>query len=153
MNEPEIVDAVPRPRGSYVPHLVFFLLSSGVIVAAAGLRIRGEAEVLWPGTSVAMPGACTFKRFTGIDCPGCGLTRCFICLMHGEFARAWSYNPAGIVFFGVVAFQVPFRGWQLWRLKTGRDEFQLGHRADWVIIGIAGLLLTQWAIRRLAEWL
>lgn len=44
---------------------------------------------------------CTFKMLTGYDCPGCGSQRAFHAFLHGEFARAWEYNP--LVFFAVPA--------------------------------------------------
>lgn len=42
---------------------------------------------------------CTFKVLTGYDCPGCGSQRAFHAFLHGEFVKAWTYNP--LVFFAV----------------------------------------------------
>lgn len=44
---------------------------------------------------------CTFKLLTGYDCFGCGSQRAFHAILHGEFARAWEFNP--MVFFAVPA--------------------------------------------------
>jgi hypothetical protein len=35
---------------------------------------------------------CYFRKMTGLDCPGCGLTRGFIALCHGNFAEAFRVN-------------------------------------------------------------
>jgi hypothetical protein len=35
---------------------------------------------------------CYFRKITALDCPGCGLTRGFIALCHGDFAEAFSVN-------------------------------------------------------------
>lgn len=35
---------------------------------------------------------CYFRRLTGLDCPGCGLTRGFIALFHADFAEAFRVN-------------------------------------------------------------
>lgn len=35
---------------------------------------------------------CYFRRITGLDCPGCGLTRGFIALFHADFAEAFRVN-------------------------------------------------------------
>ena len=36
---------------------------------------------------------CLFHQLTGLDCPGCGSLRSVRCLLHGNFVRAFEYNP------------------------------------------------------------
>ena len=36
-----------------------------------------------------------FEYLTGLPCPGCGLTRAFSCILHGEFERGYDYHPFG----------------------------------------------------------
>lgn len=36
---------------------------------------------------------CPLHGLLGMPCPGCGLTRAFCCLAHGQFATAAGYNP------------------------------------------------------------
>jgi hypothetical protein len=38
---------------------------------------------------------CGFKSFTGLPCPGCGLTHSFCALGKGDLARAFGYNLLG----------------------------------------------------------
>jgi len=42
---------------------------------------------------------CTFKRVTGWECLGCGLTRGFSALSHGRWAEALDYNRISPVFY------------------------------------------------------
>src|SRR5207244_3088383 len=106
---------VARPDPLY--HGVWLGLSSFVLILAAILSVRGQTQVVVPVIGLALPELCMLRRTWGIDCPGCGLTRCFISLAHGNISSAWSYNPAGLWFFLIVAFQVPFRALQLWRIR------------------------------------
>lgn len=36
---------------------------------------------------------CQLKAFTGLPCPGCGLTRAFTCLLSGQWAQSFFYHP------------------------------------------------------------
>lgn len=36
---------------------------------------------------------CPFKMITGIDCPGCGLTRAFCCILLCDLKAAVQYHP------------------------------------------------------------
>ena len=35
---------------------------------------------------------CLFKALIGIDCPGCGMTRAYISLLHLDIRGAFAYN-------------------------------------------------------------
>ncbi len=37
---------------------------------------------------------CFYRQISGIDCPGCGMQRSFICLVRGDFAYSFQYYPA-----------------------------------------------------------
>lgn len=36
---------------------------------------------------------CPFYRIFRIPCPGCGLTRAWVCCLHGELQSAFRYHP------------------------------------------------------------
>jgi hypothetical protein len=40
---------------------------------------------------------CLFRSVTGLPCFSCGVTRCTISLVHGNFLTAWQWNPLGFV--------------------------------------------------------
>lgn len=67
------------------------------IAAAAGLIAYFD-----PSKSTFLP-VCPLLRFTGFACPGCGLTRGFHALFHGDIIPALDFNlllPIWAVLFG-----------------------------------------------------
>ncbi|MBL0211424.1 MAG: DUF2752 domain-containing protein [Holophagaceae bacterium] len=58
-------------------------------------------------TSFLLPAAgfpgidtCSFHAFTGLSCPGCGLTRAFCAISHGQFHEAWGLHPFSFPLYG-----------------------------------------------------
>lgn len=89
------------------------------IAAAAGLGVVAlGSAVVWyfdPTTAGFFP-TCPLYKLTGFACPGCGLTRAFHALFHGDVVTALDFNalfPLIIVFFGYLLFSlfmIAFRG-------------------------------------------
>ena len=60
----------------------------GILTAAA----LGVLYLIWlHGTGIAIP--CPFRMVTGRLCPGCGITRMFVCLSRLDFEGAFRANP------------------------------------------------------------
>lgn len=72
---------------------LLLLVPAAVIVAALVLPTGWES----PGP------LCLIKALTGLDCPGCGMTRAFLFIGHGRFADAAALHPASIPAFMIVA--------------------------------------------------
>lgn len=49
-----------------------------------------------PANEWLMP-KCLFKQLTGWDCPACGNQRALHALLHGEFAKAFGFNPFAVI--------------------------------------------------------
>jgi len=75
------------------PHLRWIAAS----VAAATLAI----SFVWTPSALPKLEMCLVRRFTGVPCPGCGLSRAFCAISHGEFDAAWSFNPFGFAFYAL----------------------------------------------------
>jgi hypothetical protein len=129
-------------------HVVVLAICTGVIVLAFLLSVRQETQVLMPVLGTPLPELCMMKRMTGWGCPGCGMTRCFISLAHGDVRAALHYNPAGFLLFAMMAFQIPFRLMQLVRLRMGLAELRMG-RWPQVLFAVLGILMVgQWVLRQ-----
>lgn len=52
--------------------------------------------------------SCIIKSFTGISCPGCGMTRSTLALLQLDFAAAWHYHPLVFYLFAAVPVMIFF---------------------------------------------
>jgi hypothetical protein len=134
-----------RPDPLY--HVVLLALCTVTLLLAFPLSIRSQSQVVLPLLGVPLPELCMLKRTLGMNCPGCGLTRCFIALADGDLVSAWSYNPAGIWLFAIMAFQIPFRSLQLVRIRRRQPEIALTHAAQIAFAALGIMLVAQWALR------
>ncbi|ANY24428.1 DUF2752 domain-containing protein [Gordonia terrae] len=75
-------------------------------VAVAGAAALGAACVFTPGGVDNGPQLCPFAVMTGLPCPGCGLTRSWVALMHGDVGSAFTFNVFGPVFLVLTAVTV-----------------------------------------------
>ncbi len=77
------------------------------ILAAAGIvaTVGGSAFVWFfnPTTAGFFP-VCPLLQLTGIACPGCGLTRGFHALFHGDFLTALGFNAMLPIYAFVLAY-------------------------------------------------
>ena len=104
----------------------------GLCFAAYMLRETGGAG--W------MPG-CVFRKVTGFECPGCGMTRATYATLHGRIGDAFRFNPVGMVLFplAMIGFAIEVAGWVRgkplpFRLNPGR----------WGATAIGAILILWW---------
>ena len=137
-------------RSARIRYHTTVLIAASLIIALSGwLQLKNTEEIEFPfwGT---LPGICAWKNMSGIECPGCGLSRCFVEIGHGHWRSAWHYNPAGFLIFGLVVYQIPFRGLQLKRLWDGNSDrsyqFFYVNLTVWIIVTA---LVVQWIARQI----
>jgi len=62
---------------------------------------------------------CQFHRITGLNCPGCGMTRSLYALLHGRFAVAAQDN---VLLVGGIFLTTARGGWFALRKISGRPN-------------------------------
>lgn len=74
-----------------------------VCFIGAALFISGCAYLLfYLHFGFAIP--CIFNLVTGLQCPGCGVTRMIASLTRLDFASAWHYNPVVLIMSPLIAY-------------------------------------------------
>ena len=63
---------------------------TGIFAASFVLPLPGS-----DGTIAHIPSICPFYNLTGLPCPGCGLTRSFVSLGHGQWLESLHWHPLG----------------------------------------------------------
>ena len=87
-----------------------WVVLTGILGASLLLPLPG------PGGSIGhLPSVCPFYNLTGLPCPGCGLTRAFVCLGHGRWHEALHWHPLGWLVYGVCLLLWLRSGLFLWR--------------------------------------
>jgi len=90
------------------------LTQRAIVPVLALLSLIGLVTArIWPVQSVdSGQPTCLLRLTTGMPCPGCGMTRSWVHLAHGDVATAFEYNffgpigmamAAGLVVYTVVA--------------------------------------------------
>ncbi|MEW4455024.1 DUF2752 domain-containing protein [Bremerella sp. JC817] len=143
--------AVPLPkaneRSNWTFHVMMLAVGLSITTASFLLTIDGPTNVVLPWLNIPLPPTCAMQRTTGIDCPGCGLTRSFISLADGDLSASLAFNPAGILMFAMIAFQIPYRVAQIWRLARGLKPWNLTVVCYWYWGVIAVVVMVQWVAK------
>lgn len=106
----------PAPPAQRRVHLArgLSLTQRAIVPVLALLSLIGLVIArIWPVQSVDSGQAtCLLRLTTGMPCPGCGMTRSWVHLAHGDVATAFEYNvfgpvgmamAAGLIVYTVVA--------------------------------------------------
>jgi Protein of unknown function (DUF2752) len=81
--------------------------AAGRILGAAGLTaIAGGSSLVWyfDPTKVHFLPVCPLMQLTGLACPGCGLTRGFHALFHGDVLTALDFNALLPVYVLIIGY-------------------------------------------------
>ena len=75
------------------------------------MAMMGGAFAVWyfDPTQASFFPACPLYTLTGYACPGCGMTRGFHALFHGDVLTALDFNamiPIAVLFFGFIFFSL-----------------------------------------------
>ncbi len=124
--------------------LCVFVIGASFVIAPAengGLRIPvpliGNYE---------LPAMCMSKIVFDAPCPGCGLTRSFVSLAHGECVTAFLLNPAGPLLFIICLIQIPYRYFKYNQSPSKLIKIIDAH-SEKIAWGVLVFMLCAWTTR------
>ena len=118
----------------------------------AGLLVVGIAAFLLarngPNGVPWLP-SCKFHEYTGLNCPGCGMTRAAHATLHGRIGEALRFNPVGMILLplALVGIGIEILGWV--RGKPLPFRLKVGATGAWAIVWI---VIGFWVFRNLPWW-
>ena len=123
-------------------HRTYTVLRTVSLLLCAGLLYA----FLCRKTGFAVP--CPVYTLTGFKCPGCGVSRMCLALLHGNIAEAFRQNRAVLLLtpafvFIAVSYCIGY---------IRRGERLLRGSAKWCAAAAAGLLLAFGAVRNFLGW-
>jgi hypothetical protein len=93
---------------------------------------------------LTLPSVCTFRRTTGVPCPGCGLTRSIVAAVHDGWKASYAYHRLGPLLVLYLLTQLFYRiAWLTLRPFRGTIG-RAGRFVDKALIALMVLLFLNW---------
>ncbi len=132
-----------RPdRAAVTACLIWIAAVLCLFAVARVLRPGAQQALMISGLELSLPQLCSFRALLGVDCPGCGLTRCFVLAARLRLADAWAMHPIGTLLASYLAMTIPQRLWRLTRLLTAAPTRST---LRWELLLIAALVAAAYA--------
>jgi hypothetical protein len=93
-----------------------------LILAATAAGIAGTVFFFNPSANNFYP-VCQFHRLTGLNCPGCGMTRALYALLHGHFSTALRDNALLLLGLAAAALRGLWLGAKKFHGAAGGEFF------------------------------
>jgi len=89
---------------------------------------------------------CMFLQWTGLPCPGCGLTTSFSWLAHGQWQKAFEVHPLGPLLFLGFALAAILAGFESIGRRTPLSALGRGKGLGWAYAAVT-IYIGAWAFR------
>ena len=95
---------------------------AGILLGAVAAGVAAVVYFFNPATHRFYP-VCQFHQLTGLNCPGCGMTRALYALVHGNFAVAIRDNALFVALLAALAVRGAWFGARLYRRQPAGEFF------------------------------
>lgn len=103
-----------------------------------------EASLALAG--VNLPPICGSRVLLDLPCPGCGLTRSFVAIAAGDFARSLEFHRLGWLVWLAAVLQLPYR---IYCLRELRSKLAERKWPFWIGRFLLIMLLANWFLQLL----
>jgi hypothetical protein len=107
---------------------------TSIVLTATLLGIAAVVFFFNPATHKFYP-VCQFHRLTGLNCPGCGMTRALYALLHGNFSIALHDNALFVFVLGALMIRATWFGLNFFCGRTNGEFFPV--KFLWPLLGMA----------------
>ncbi len=121
-----------------------------LLVTAAGLYLTPHPAGLGTHRALGLP-KCLFLEWTGLPCPGCGLTTSFTHLLHGHWREAFAAHALGPLLFLAFGIAAALSLAEYFHRRTPLGGFLRGAKMPWAYAGLT-VFLGAWALRLASIW-
>jgi hypothetical protein len=90
---------------------------------------------------------CLTAALLHLPCPGCGLTRAGLALLHGDVARATAFHPLAIVLVPLTAVLLATETARYVRTGNAPRSTRLPRWADALAAALVAMLIVVWVAR------
>lgn len=91
-------------------HYAMLAITITIVVLSLILSVRDDQRIIITGLSgYPIPETCWMKNLFHCDCPGCGLTRSFVHLAHGNWRQSLAVHRIGWLLAIAFLVQIPYR--------------------------------------------
>jgi hypothetical protein len=110
------------------------IIFAGIVLGATAVGVGAMVFFFNPSTHGFYP-VCLFHSLTGLNCPGCGMTRALYALLHGNFRLALKDNALFVLAFAALIIG----GVRLlWKKTTGQPAaFIVPAKFLWLLLATA----------------
>ncbi len=126
-------------------HLQWLVICAGAIVASALLNVEPGGLTLPGLPRRPLPSLCVTRTVFHMNCPGCGMSRSFAGMAHGDLRAAFALHRLGPAVFLLVLLQVPLRAYAV---LTGRLPHWASRRrlGDIIALVLIVALFANWLL-------
>lgn len=135
----------PLPPPPAPPTSRLRALTGPLVLTGAGLAASAYIYLNNPNNPATIYPKCPLKYLTGIDCPGCGLTRSVYSLLHGDPLAAISHNL--LILFVIPWLVMAVVRWGAQRL--GHEIPKMFEVRQWMVPAMVVLLVVFTVVRNL----